>query len=49
MRVRATHVSPDVSSNLGAQTDASQVGLSAATLYGSSDAKLEVAIMLFQN
>ena len=42
VRLRATHVSPDVSSKLGPQTDASQVGLSAAALYGSSDAKLEV-------
>ena len=42
VRLRATHVSPDVSSMLGAQTDASNVGFSANTLYGSSNAQLQV-------
>ena len=42
VRLRAAHVSPDVSSNLGAQTDASQVGASALALYGNSNATLTV-------
>lgn len=44
VRLRATHVSPSVSSNLGAQTDATYGGVpfSAAALYGSSNAELQV-------
>ncbi len=44
VRLRATHVSPDVSSKLGSQTDASYGGVpfSAAALYGSSSAQLQV-------
>jgi outer membrane protein len=44
VRLRATHVSPDVSSKLGTQTDATYGGVpfSAAALYGSSSAQLEV-------
>ena len=43
VRLRATHVSPDVSSNLGAQTNAAYGSSTLAnTLYGSNDAKLEV-------
>ncbi len=40
VRLRATHVSPDVSSKLGPQTDASFAN--ASTLYGDANAKLEV-------
>ena len=42
VRLRATHVSPDVSSKLGPQTDASYGAGNALTLYGSANAKLEV-------
>lgn len=45
VRLRATHVSPDVSSNLGAQTTAANLaglGLTGAGVYGSESAKLEV-------
>jgi outer membrane protein len=42
VRLRATHVAPDESSSLGATTDAAGLGLSAATLYGSSGAELQV-------
>ena len=44
VRLRATHVNPSVSSNLGAQTDATYHGspYSAADLYGSSNAELQV-------
>jgi outer membrane protein len=42
VRLRATHVAPDESSKLGAQTDAANLGLSSTALYGSADAKLQV-------
>ncbi len=45
VRLRATHVSPDVSSNLGAQTTAANLAglnLTGADVYGSESAKLEV-------
>ena len=42
VRLRATHVSPDVSSNLGAQTSASYSAGIATALYGSSSAELKV-------
>ena len=44
VRLRATHVSPDESSSLGATTDATYAGnpFSAAALYGSSSAELQV-------
>jgi outer membrane protein len=43
VRLRATNVNPSVSSNLGAQTNATYASSSLAdTLYGSNDAKLEV-------
>ena len=44
VRLRATHVAPDESSNLGHQTDATYGGtpISAAALYGSSNAELQV-------
>ena len=41
VRLRATHVSPDVSSNLGGQTNATGP-LSAQALYGNDNAKLDV-------
>jgi len=40
VRLRATHVSPDVSSKLGPQSTAN--GLTATTYYGDANAKLEV-------
>lgn len=43
VRLRATHVSPSVSSNLGAQTDATYGLGTASTVYGSAGAQLEVA------
>lgn len=42
VRLRATHVAPDESSHLGAQTDATYGTGTAAALYGSAGAKLEV-------
>ncbi len=42
VRLRATHVSPDVSSKLGQQTTATYGGTTGATLYGDANAKLEV-------
>jgi outer membrane protein len=43
VRLRATHVSPDVSSNLGGQTTATRpAGLTGTNVYGSESAKLEV-------
>jgi len=42
VRLRATHVSPDVSSNLGTQTDATYGAGTAAAVYGSPVAQLEV-------
>ncbi|MEI8362731.1 MAG: OmpW family outer membrane protein [Betaproteobacteria bacterium] len=42
VRLRATNVAPDVSSNLGGQTDATYGTGTAKTIYGSADAKLEV-------
>src|SRR5450830_318544 len=42
VRLRATHVSPDVSSNLGTQTDATYSAGTAAAVYGSPVAQLEV-------
>lgn len=44
VRLRATHISPQEDSKLGAQTDASYGGVpfSAAALYGSSSAELRV-------
>jgi len=42
VRLRATHVAPDESSNLGGQTDAIYGAGTAAALYGSADAKLQV-------
>ena len=42
VRLRATHVSPDVSSKLGQQTTATYGGITGATLYGDANAKLEV-------
>lgn len=43
VRLRATNVNPSVSSNLGAQTNATYASSTlASTLYGSNDAKLEV-------
>jgi len=42
VRLRATHVSPDESSNLGHQTDATYAPGVANILYGSSNAQLEV-------
>ena len=38
VRLRATHVSPDVSSKLGPQTDASQVGYAADYWFHPTDA-----------
>lgn len=43
VRLRATHVSPSVSSNLGAQTDATYGLGTASAVYGSAGAQLEVA------
>ena len=42
VRVRATHVSPDVSSNLGAQTAATYGTPTATALYGNTTAQLQV-------
>ena len=42
VRLRATHISPDVSSKLGQQTTATYGGITGATLYGDANAKLEV-------
>jgi outer membrane protein len=42
VRIRATHVTPSESSNLGAQTDATYGAGTAAALYGSSSAALQV-------
>lgn len=42
VRLRATHVSPDESSNLGGQTDATYGAGTAAALYGSANAELKV-------
>ncbi len=42
VRVRATHVSPSVNSNLGGQTDASYGAGTSAAVYGSAAAQLEV-------
>ncbi len=43
VRLRATHVSPDVSSNLGSQTTSSApAGLTGTTAYGSEGATLSV-------
>lgn len=42
VRLRATHVAPDVSSNLGAQTDATYGVGTAALLYGNAGAQLQV-------
>ena len=46
VRLRATHVSPDVSSNLGGQTTSANLGgagtLPGSVVYGSESAKLEV-------
>ena len=42
VRLRATHVSPDESSNLGAQTNATYGAGTGAALYGSDSAALEV-------
>ncbi len=42
VRLRATHVSPDVSSKLGSQTDASYGAGNAQTFYGNPSAQLQV-------
>lgn len=42
VRLRATHVAPDESSDLGKQTDKSYGAGTAATVYGSSGAELKV-------
>ncbi len=42
VRLRATHIAPDESSKLGAQTDATYGAGNAATLYGSAGATLGV-------
>ena len=42
VRLRATHVSPDVSSNLGAQTAATYGAPTATALYGNTTAQLQV-------
>lgn len=42
VRLRGTHVSPSESSNLGGQTDRAYGAGTAATVYGSANAKLEV-------
>ena len=42
VRLRATHVSPDVSSNLGSQTNSTYASPTATTFYGNANAKLEV-------
>lgn len=42
VRLRATHVAPDESSKLGAQTDATYGAGTAAALYGSAGAQLQV-------
>jgi outer membrane protein len=42
VRLRATHVSPDESSSLGSQTDASYATGTAAAIYGSAGAELQV-------
>ncbi len=42
VRLRATHVSPDVSSKLGSQTDVSYGAGTAGVVYGSASAQLEV-------
>ena len=42
VRLRATHISPDVSSKLGSQTDATYGSGTAALLYGNAGAQLQV-------
>ena len=42
VRLRATHIAPDESSKLGAQTDATYGPNTAATLYGNAGATLGV-------
>ena len=42
VRLRATNVSPDVSSKLGSQTDATYGAGTSAVIYGNPNAKLEV-------
>ena len=42
VRLRATHISPDVSSKLGSQTDATYGSGKAALLYGNAGAQLQV-------
>lgn len=42
VRLRATHINPSESSNLGQQTDATYGAGTAATLYGDANAQLQV-------